>query len=560
MSNLRTIFWLSLLTLATVAANVLVSYRMPVARALPNLTLLDPSLTVESVTISRPGEAQTVLKKEDRWTLVRPFAGPADGQVILRMLDALTSTPVGDTLSKAERQKLGRSLDDFGLEAPSLRVNVSDGARSVELSFGAYTPSSNGVYAVAAGSESVMVVPRAVRVASDLSAEALRERNIFPYDPEFVRGFDLRTAGESPMTFVRTGDGWKVEETAASAAKVRNLLERMSNASALDFCWPRGKTNEVTTASDALLVGYGLDSGAAVTVTLRCGDGVDRRIAFGNSLDANRVYALVHNGGAVVTVDAALKAAVLEGTRSFEDVRLFPVEAGSVSSFTIVDGDTSYVLARVSEEAWRLDAPVSAPADAALASAMLGRVLALTPADVVGKGLSVSISTNGTPFVVAPAAVLGDRRLEDLRSREILRIDAALVRRLVSTAGGRNPVPAVSVAYSREHRSWNAETEADARTVTDDRAIAAAIAALAPLKAERIVTLRATAADLSRYGLEHPHHTLAIDQEKDGAVRRNIFIGNVTKGGRFATVGSAEAIFVLSAKTVSALTAPLLKD
>ena len=82
----------------------------------------------------------------------------------------------------------------------------------------------------------------------------------------------------------------------------------------------------------------------------------------------------------------------------------------------------------------------------------------------------------------------------------------------------------------------------------------------AALKAERIVTLRATAADLSRYGLEHPHHTLAVDQEKDGAVRRNIFIGNVTKGGRFATVGSAEAIFVLSAKTVSALTAPLLKD
>ena len=115
MSNLRTIFWLSLLTLATVAANVLVSYRMPVARALPNLTLLDPSLTVESVTISRPGEAQTVLKKEDRWTLVRPFAGPADGQVILRMLDALASTPVGDTLSKTERQKLGRTLDDFGL-------------------------------------------------------------------------------------------------------------------------------------------------------------------------------------------------------------------------------------------------------------------------------------------------------------------------------------------------------------------------------------------------------------------------------------------------------------
>ena len=560
MNNLRTIFWLLVVTMAAVSADVFVSWRTPGDAVRPNHALMDPAFSANRITLLRPGAPDTVVEKTDRWSLVRPYAGSVDAQVVLRLLDALSAVPVSEVMSGAELLRLDKDRGNFGLEPPSLRLDVSGATGSISVDFGVSTPASNGVYAAVSGSDSVLIVPRSVWAAADLQPDAFRERALFPYDPEFVLGFDLRKAGEAPVSFARKEEGWTVGRATASSAKVKSFLERLTGASALDFCWPVGATNEGTVASEALLVGYGLDSGAAITVSLRCRDGIDRHISFGNDVGEDRAYALIHNGSAVVSVDAAVKDAALEGVRSFEDGRLFPVDAGSVASFTLTDGETSYVLARTAADAWRLDSPVTGPADAAVASALLGRILALTPADVAESGLGVSVSTNGSRFVVTPTAVLGDARLEDIRSREILKVDATLVRRLVSTPGGRRPGAPVSVAYSRDRRSWNVETDADPVPSANVSAIESVVAVLSPLRAERIVTLAAAASELSRYGLENPYYTLAVDQEKDGAVRRNIFIGNETKGGRFATVGSAEAIFVLSKKTVSALTAPLLED
>jgi len=52
---------------------------------------------------------------------------------------------------------------------------------------------------------------------------------------------------------------------------------------------------------------------------------------------------------------------------------------------------------------------------------------------------------------------------------------------------------------------------------------------------------------------------VAIDQETGDAVRRNILVGGRTEGGRFATVGSSEAIFVISDETVDALSSQLVE-
>lgn len=560
MTNARAIFWLLLATLLSGAANLLLSWRAPATRTMQrHPTLLDPSDRPTSVEIVRPGAPRTVLRKEGLWTLAQPYSGSVDERVVLRLLDALASTPVEDSLTDDELLKLGRTRADFGLDAPSLKLTVSGGAEAVELSFGGWTPASNGVYVAMSGSDSVMVVPVSVREAADLRADAFRERNVFPYEPEFVIGFDLRKAGETPLSFVRDGMEWKVGAKTASAVKVRDFLSRLTAANAIDFFWPVGATNEEATVSEARLVGYGLDGGGALAVTLRCRDGVDRRILIGNDVGDDRSYALVHDGSAIVSVDVALKAAALAGTHSFVDTRLFPLDESSVSSFTLTDGKTAYVLARGSEGAWRLDAPVSAVADPRLSSLLLNRILALTPADLASEGLRVSVSTNRAPYVVSKQAVLGGSRLEDLRSSEILRIDAALVKRLVSTPG-RRVEDAASIVYSRERRAWSAEREENQKRVVDAEAVETLLSALCPLKAERIATLSAAAADLSRYGLEKPSHTLSVDQERRGAVRRNIFIGARTKEGRYATVGSAEAIFVISEKTAEALSAPLFKD
>ena len=84
------------------------------------------------------------------------------------------------------------------------------------------------------------------------------------------------------------------------------------------------------------------------------------------------------------------------------------------------------------------------------------------------------------------------------------------------------------------------------------------LSVLNPLRAGRIERLKVAPEDLARYGLEKPFLTVAVDQDREDAVRRNILIGAETEGGRFATVGSSDAVFVLPDEVVRKLGSALV--
>ena len=169
--------------------------------------------------------------------------------------------------------------------------------------------------------------------------------------------------------------------------------------------------------------------------------------------------------------------------------------------------------------------------------------------------MAVSVTTNAAKVSVSRAAVFGTVKPEDLRTKEILRIDPMLVKRIVRIVGeGGNPV---SVLYDRERKSWNLEN-GGADAVPDPKGIDSVLSAIRPLSASRIEKLKVPAADLDDYGLDKPFLTVAIDQETEGAVRRNVIIGKRTRGGRFATIGSSDAVFVLGDGQVNALSANIV--
>ena len=561
MSNARAIVWLLIGSIAAVVAYFVVGVYAPEARVQADGRLAAVPADPARLVVSRAGEPATVLERDAEWRIVSPYAARADAQTVLRLVDAVSFAEPEDVISEAELLKLGRERSDFGLETPRLVVmlgGAGDGSDSVSVSFGVDTPSSNGVYAAVEGSGSVCVVPAAVFAAADLSAEAFRARAVFPLGAESVASFDVKRPGEQPLSFERGGSGWKTQEGQAAADKVDAFLTLLSAAEAKSFVWPVGSSNEATSVSASLLSGYGLDPDSAITVSLRCGDGEDRRVSFGAAADDDSVYALVQNGGAVVTVDAALRDAVLQVPAKLSDSRPFPLEASAVTAFAVADGDVTCALAREQDGAWRLESPVAAPADAKAAEALLHRILALSAADAGdgGDAVSVSVGTNSEAVVVSRRRLLGTMRLEDLRSREVIAVDPALVTRLVSSTAGQKPV---SVVYSRERTAWSPES-AEGNAVADEAAIAKVLAALNPLRASGVVALKASAADLGRYGLDRPALTLAVDRGGEGMVRRNVLVGGkAPDGGRYATVGSADAIFTIPRETMKLLSLSLLR-
>ena len=559
MRNLKSIVVLTVFLALLLAANLAVRYGADEVNAADRRTLVEDMEGVSVLRIERKGSAPIELVRTDaQWRLRSPYSGSVDEQAVMRVLDVLLMTPISDVISDSALLKLGRTRADFSLADPSLRVVVSDGAgKGATIGFGCMTPLPGGVFASIDDMDSVFVVSSNVFAAVDVDAERFRRRSLFAVGSDAVASFLIKRKTDAPLEFVRDDSEWKVRNVAMSAQKVREFLSGITSAEAQGFVWPVGASNETEHASTALLVGYGLDPDAAVTVSLKCVDGEERRLSFGKLDDHGRAYALVHNGTAIVTVSAALKEMAEQDESIFADSRLFPFENRSVGSFSVSEKDVQYALIRGKSGGWMLESPVVAKADDAVADEVLARILSLSSSDIAsaGNGVSVSIGTNAEKSVVSRSGVFGNRSPEDFRSREILRIDPAHVRRIVRITG--KGADTMAVVYDRERKAWNVEGgAADVRV--EAKGIESVLSAINPLMASRIVKLKVPAADLDDYGLDVPFLTVAVDQDVDDSVRRNIIIGKKTKGGRFATIGSSDAVFVMSEAQAERLSAAIV--
>jgi len=562
MKNRRAIAWLLLALFTTVAAHVLLYYKGGLESALvQRRTLLDlPVEGVNRLVVSRRTGQGAVLVRTSSWRLVEPYSAIVDEKTVLKLLDSLSATDIEEGTGEQELLRLGRTREDFGLGEPQVKVVVSGGSESAGISFGTVTPGGDGYYAAVDGEAAVYVVPSNVFASVDLAPEGFRRKSLFPVGMESALAFDVKRGSGSFMRFARDGDMWRMkhpQDAPASSSRIKGFLAGVMSAEASSFAWPTGAAGEPATATASLLAGYGLDPESAVTVTVRCVDGIDRQVSFGKEAGSGAVYALAQNAGAVVTVDASLKDAALAETSEFTDTRLFPFDEQSVQRISVTDGDATYLLARGEDGAWLLDAPVAAATDAASVSRLLGRLLSLKTTDVATNGVAISITTNVPPVTVARSAALGGVRLEDLRSREILKVDPAAARRVVVTRGqGGKPT---SVVYDKDRRTWNVELSEKPGTVSVP-AVEGVLGALNPLKAEWIVKLKVSASDLRGYGLDAPRLVVAVDHGKDDAVRRNILVGGEARGGRYATLGAADAVFVISTELADRLAAPLVAE
>jgi len=526
-------------------------------------TLVGDADAVRVLKIERRGCKAFVLRHDETegWRIVEPFSGRADEAAVARLLDVLALAPIVDSVSDDELVRLGRTRADFSLVDPVVRVSLeTSGGHVAVVSFGMPTPASDGVYATFEGVGAVFVVPAEVLAAVDRPSAAFRRRTIFSVAPESVSSFAVRQGTGAHLSFVRESGGWKVDGELASKARVEGFLAELLTAEAIDFVWPVGASNETERVSASLLAGYGLEPESAVTVSLKGADGMDRQISFGKAAAPGRVYASTQSGSIVVTVRDALKAAALQKKTVFSDSRLFPLSESAVGFLRVLDGDCAYVLARNGEDAWRLETPVAAPADSAAVGRLLARILAL-PSSAVSReatGFSVSVSTDSVPVSISRERVLGEDRIDSLRSLEMMRINPQEVKRLVSMPGGKG-ARALSVVRGHEEGVWSLES-ADDRLEVRPKAIAGVLKALNPLVAERVERLKVSAADLDTYGLGVPFLTVAVDLDRENTVRRNILIGGETKGGHFATVGSTDAVFVVSEETVDSLSEALAEE
>ena len=511
------------------------------------------------VSVLRDGVKTVLSKASGSWRIAEPFSAEAEQQVVLRLLDALAFAPVEEVMSESELAKLGRDRRDFMLQTPRIMVEALGVHGSVRIAFGSATPAGDGVYAMVDGVRSVFIVGTNVLSSADMSADGFRRRAVFDSMFAEAQAFDVKRGKGAFMRVLRTREGWRMVQPAdspVSAERVGHFLDGLSKLKAQSFVWPSGATNEPAAASLALLSGFGLDSDNAVTVSVRFPAGSQQTVSFGKSAGAGLVYALVQNGSAVVTLDSSVRARIVAETDAFVDSRLFPLKADAIDTLLLADGDERILLAKNGHGDWRLDEPVAAPADSDAVASLLARVVTLRAEDRDPAGIRVSVASNMPSVSVSREAILSCVSLVRLRSLDVMAVAPVDVRRVVlSPFGGGS----VSVIRGDAERDWHIETS-PVPGVADSEAVEELVAALNPLRALSVEKLRARAADLGSYGLETPRWVISVDSRREGDVRRNLLIGDKTVGGRYATLGATDAVFVLPEATVERLIRPLVRE
>ena len=527
---------------------------------------------VDACVVRNAGQGKVELARgaDGTWRLERPFAVAADATAVARLVDALTLVPISDMRSDGEIIEMNETFADFGINTNSLSVTLSSRGRHTAVTFGNISPSGAEVYAHVEGSRSICALPKDAFERIPRNLDDFRERGMLECPREEISGLDIRVPDKPAVRLARAEGGWSILSPAVAPADgtaVGSLVDCLAAAQIVAFEIPSRTRPSVPAggirAGD--LVPYGLDAGLSVTVR----GAADRteQIVFGRSAGTNLVWALVRNGKAVVSVDAALAERCRADGASLRDTRVFPFAEGEkVTSVSFTAGPAVYVLAQDTNSVWRIEAPVVAPADQPKVAAFMERLLRLKQSDVSNEGragderilVSVSTTVTNRPGLAVSAELLGGRSaFADLRSKTLLAIDPATVRRLsVRAASGAE----TSVRFNADRGAWDlvkGEKASDAKRV-NDAAVKALLSALARVEATGVEALAASADDLRRCGLDKPAFVLAVDVEAADAVRQNILVGgNAPGGGRYATVGGADAVFVISRRTAADFTAPL---
>lgn len=526
--------------------------------------------SVDGIEISRNGTnvVKLVRNESGEWGIVAPYVAPADMAPVARLVDALTLLPLGDMRTASELAELGEDFSDFGLSgADRAFVTLTAKGLCSRVSFGALTASGKDVYARADGLFNVFTIGVEALNAIPDDADGFRARTLISSANEQITGLDLHKPEAPFIRLVRTASGWRLSspvEAPAEATVVASLVDGLVGSRIVGFVMPStahvSGTRGQTVLSQSELAPYGLAAEAGLAVNVKSESGTTEQIVFGSSAGTNLVYALVQNGTAVVTLPSSVADLFRTGDAAFRDTRVFPFGADErVKSVSITAGKLVYVLSRGTNDVWRLEAPVAAPTDPAAVAALVDAVLRIRQNDVqdvaVNNETVVRVSVETTsgvhPDVTVAQTVFKDcGPFANLRSKTLMELDSQSVRRLsLKTADGAG----TSVVLNPERNRWNLSEGSAPATVRTD-VIKGLLAALTRVEAKDVETVAASPEDLRRCGLDTPALVIAVDFDGADAVRRNLMLGAVAPGGgRYATIGGADAVFVLDRATVSGL-------
>ena len=413
---------------------------------------------------------------------------------------------------------------------------------------------------------------------------------LFGFKKDEVKKVVVSAKGEA-TTIERDGTEWKI------TAPILTKADKLSVDALIDKVAGLKRKRGIEGVTD--LKPYGLDK-PTITVDLTLDSGTTEKLSLGadNSYDGT-LFASTSGSGDVDVCEAALKYPLDKSLFDLRDKRVFDFDDGDLTELDVVAPKVSFSLSRQSSTDWKILSPIQDKADAAkaqqLASALknlratryaaetataedlkrfgldhpgytvnvtLGKESAqktLTIADVKEAGAEhVYAKRAADPWIAeVPTSILKDLDVTtmDLRDKTILSFKQEDARALYFTATTTTGTAAFGADRHREKTdagfgpdSWTMSSPAQG--AAKRWKASSILSTLETLKGSTIVSENPTAAELSKWGLDHPAKVARVLGE-GGKLLAELEVGKIDSNKVWVKSAASPRVFQVESYRIS---------
>ena len=179
------------------------------------------------------GDDKTELKRQgNKWRLETPIKDQADNGIVESLLAQLESWQKDSTISAKDLEADKKTLDEFGLNKPKLRLKLLGTENSPEILFGKDAALEGRMYVRFADSKDAVIASQAVRNDVARKPEEFRDKKLTDLTTAQVSRVLMKTAA-GEMELQKKGDHWDIVKPLRARGddqKIGDLIAQVTTA------------------------------------------------------------------------------------------------------------------------------------------------------------------------------------------------------------------------------------------------------------------------------------------------------------------------------------------
>lgn len=564
----------------------------------PKLLLIEPE-KIAYVSFYRNGKFVECKHEHGQWMIYKPVTARADSSRIHRILAGIEMLPRGETITLAQRQARGLTLNDYGLSKPRMRMVLGSADRRYLVAVGNVSSLKNSVYVqldhedevVATTTNLLDIIPRHV--------EDIRDTRLIQGSASLVRRLEIKRGLEPWVQLVKEGNEWVIHKPIMARAgwmKVSRLLNELFSMVIRQFV--------SETMADPVAYGLNEDDAVLQIGVWQEGEKAVDKLVFGKKADEQGavIYAGRRESSSVFTVSRDRVDALLAVTADLHDPRLYFMAPEKMAWIRIEEGEHALEFCKRGDAGWQIVEPKQWKADSHRMADLISRLntfrvdkvmdgtpgmdkewdhpariirvaescpltgtltqnvdqVTLNPAGELKRALWLSPPQSGKEYVLArfedepriyriSASSSSTISLDPLNYRDytVLALDPSVIRKITLKKNGKKQIVKCS-----ENGTWTLAFPSAGEV--NSGAITNLLAKVVDLKVLRFE--RSNIKDLAVYGLKEAPASLTFSLSGKEGIQKTLLFGEPSEDlGVYAMFQGQDMVFVLEEKLVDAL-------